>query len=162
MDFDWFYFRHHHPSILANLISRPDTVHQSIELFANQVNPKSECADYLKQSFCSIEAFILPWYAVQRRLDPTDASSSQQKAKIEHARRSHEYLVSVLSNDVSDTVCLHEKNLRQLCSVHRPNLGPVSGKPRKLYLSENSTFKACSCKIIRFLDSKRCNSVSFV
>ena len=92
--------RYQHPAILANLISRPDTVHQSIPLFANQVNPSGDCSDYITQSFCDITSFLLPWFAAQSRTDPSDLRDSNGK-QVAQATKSHAFLISILTQDVS-------------------------------------------------------------
>ena len=92
--------RDHYSSILANLISRPDTVHQSIELLTRQVNPRGDCIEFIKDSFCTITSFLFPWFAAQSRTDVNDSSSSEQQVKVEQAKQSHVFLVSTLTQEV--------------------------------------------------------------
>ena len=104
--------RHHHRSILANLVSRPDTAQQSLALFAKQVNPGGDCREFIIDSFCNIMAFLLPWFAAQSRTDAMDLASSEQRAKSEQARKSHDFLVSILTQDVSK-FCLMSFNFSE-------------------------------------------------
>ncbi|XP_066028150.1 serine-protein kinase ATM isoform X2 [Pocillopora verrucosa] len=97
------FFQYQHPAILANLISRPDTVHQSIPLFANQVNPSGDCSDYITQSFCDITSFLLPWFAAQSRTDPSDFRDSNGK-QVAQATKSHAFLISILTQDGFDKI----------------------------------------------------------
>ena len=57
--------------------------------------------EFIVDSFCNITAFLLPWFAAQSRTDVMDLTSSEQKAKSEQARKSHDFLVGILTQDVS-------------------------------------------------------------
>lgn len=78
---------------------------QSIELFTRQVNPRGDCSEFIRDSFCAITSFVFPWFAAQSRTDVNNSSSSEQLVKIEKAKKSHAFLVSILTQEVSIIVC---------------------------------------------------------
>lgn len=89
---------------MANLVSRPDTAEQSIALFGKQVNPNGDCLEFIREGFCDITAFLLPWFAAQSRTDDVEFQSSEQQAKTVQARKSHGILVNILTKDVFDKI----------------------------------------------------------
>ena len=97
--------RDHYSSILANLVLRPDTVDQSIKLLTRQVNPRGDCNEFIRNSFCTITSFLFPWFAAQSRTDVNNSSSSEQLIKIEQAKKSHAFLVSTLTQEVRERAC---------------------------------------------------------
>jgi len=98
------FFQDHYSSILANLVSRPETVDQSIALLTRQVNPRGDCNEFIRDSFCTITSFLFPWFAAQSRTDVNNATSNEQLVKVEHARKSHAFLVNTLTQEVFDRI----------------------------------------------------------
>ena len=80
-------------------------MHQSMELLTRQVNPRGDCIEFIKDSFCTITSFLFPWFAAQSRTDVNDSSSSEQLVKAEQAKKSHVFLVSTLTQEVRVMAC---------------------------------------------------------
>ncbi|CAH3032263.1 unnamed protein product [Porites lobata] len=93
------FFQYHHSSILPSLISRPETAQQSVALFTEQLVPSGDCREFVRESFCHITAYYLPWFAQQSRID---AMKSSEQAKIAQARKSYDFLVSILTEEAVD------------------------------------------------------------
>lgn len=75
---------------------------QSIALLTRQVNPRGDCNEFIKDSFCTINSFLFPWFAAQSRTDVNNATSSEQLVK---AKKSHAFLVSTLTQEVRMIAC---------------------------------------------------------
>lgn len=98
-----YFCRHHHRSILSKLVARPSSVQESLALFGKQVNPDGDCVELIADSFCHMTACLLPCFAAPSRCaDPVDSmSGDEQKVKSAQARKSHDHLVSILTQGVS-------------------------------------------------------------
>ena len=120
--------RDHYSAILANLVLRPDTVDQSIQLLTRQVNPRGDCSEFIKDSFCTITSFLFPWFAAQSRTDVNYTSSSEQLVKVEQAKMSHAFLVSTLTQEVRIIACYFL--LRILTFTNNSNTNSKSSSAR--------------------------------
>lgn len=78
---------------------------QSIALFTRQVNPRGDCNQFIRDSFCTINSFLFPWFAAQSRTDVNNATSTEQRVKVEQAKKSHAFLVSTLTQEVRMIAC---------------------------------------------------------
>lgn len=78
---------------------------QSIALLTRQVNPRGDCNEFIRDSFCTITSFLFPWFAAQSRTDVSNATSSEQQVKVEQARKSHAFLVNTLTQEVRMIAC---------------------------------------------------------
>ena len=79
-----------------------------MEMFTKAVGSDRDCKEYLKENFCTIIAYLVPWFAVQSRNQDsaevlTSEKEMERQARSDQASQSHEYLLNALKTEVGES-----------------------------------------------------------